>query len=94
MLTNPSIADDESKAVTYAAIFAVVFIALNAFLLIVALRASRRAKEIARTKKCASCGSIIDRDAAACPECRSVQVDEDTYLEPKKKDDTVRPKQL
>jgi len=92
MFTDDSIADDESKALTYAAVFAAVLIILNVSLLIVALRASKRMKEASMTRKCASCGAVIDRAATECPECRSVQVNEDTYLEPKRKDNAVRPK--
>ena len=92
MFTDPSVSDDGSKAIMYATVFAIVLIALNVLLLVVALRASKKLKAAAATKKCASCGTVIDRASAECPECRSVQVNDDTYLEPKRKEKVIKPK--
>jgi hypothetical protein len=92
IMFSGSVSDDSE--LTYAAVFAVILISLNAVLLAVAVRESRRAKRLATTKRCASCGSEMDRMSTECPGCRKVQVDDDTYLDPKVQDtDTkIRPK--
>ena len=92
MFTDPSISGDESKALTYATVFAVLLIVLNVLLLVIALRASKKLKAAAATKKCASCGSVVGKDETECPNCHKIQVNDDTYLEPKRKESTVRPK--
>jgi len=92
MFTDPSVSDDESKALMYAAVFAMILIALNLLLLAVALRASKKLKEALMTKKCASCGSVIGKEETECPNCHKIQVTEDTYLDPKRKENTVTPK--
>jgi hypothetical protein len=89
MVTNNYVTDDESIALKYAAIFAVILITLNALLLAIALRASRKMKKEALTKKCASCGLSIERDETKCPGCNAVQVSEDTYLDPREADSKV-----
>ena len=87
---------EESKAMTYATVFIIIFVSLNLILLAVGYSAYRKAKARMRTVECASCGTPIDRNAKACPVCRAVQplLDEDTYLVKKEeaKKDKVRPK--
>ncbi|MDR0334480.1 MAG: hypothetical protein LBH69_01150 [Methanomassiliicoccaceae archaeon] len=92
MLTDGSVAHDDSRAIMYAAVFAIILIVLNALLLTVALQASRKAKAAATSKKCASCGAVIHRAETECPECGAVQVNSGTYLDPKAEEEKIRPK--
>jgi len=87
-----SISDDESKAYTFAAVFAAVFIILNLLLLVVGYMIFKKAKRQRMMRSCTSCGTPINAGVASCPECAAVQpvpADENTYLEPKVKEDTV-----
>jgi len=89
-----SVAEDESKAFTFALIFAVVFIALNAVMLITSYIIFRKAKE-QTMKRCVSCDTLIEANARACPKCSTVQpmtIDEDMYLEPKERSVEVKKK--
>jgi cytochrome bd-type quinol oxidase subunit 2 len=83
--------DNEAATNTAAVIFAALMISLNALLLFTVLRESKRARRAAFMKKCASCGAVISRTATECPGCRAVQVNDDTYLDPKR-EDTAGPK--
>jgi len=95
LITDESIAEDTDRLFMYMAVFLAAFVILNILLVIVAVRASKRLKAKMDTKRCASCSSIIPRDAEACPKCRAVQpmvVPENSYLSPKKSDNEIRPK--
>gem|GEM_PF-1586087 len=93
MLTDASVTEDESKTLMYAAVFAAILIILNAALLVIGLRASRKARE-RTSEKCTSCGAVIDADATECPQCGALHIRDDMYLEPKPREDKrkIRPK--
>jgi predicted Na+-dependent transporter len=88
------LADDESKAFTYAAVFAAVFVILNAALLALGYSVYRNMKRQRSALKCVSCGSPVDKGSKACPVCNAMQPapTDDVYLEPRPKDNEIRPK--
>ena len=89
-----SMAEDESRAFTFALIFAVVFIALNAVMLLTGYMIFRKAREQSM-KKCVSCGTLIGANAKACSKCSTIQpisADDDMYLEPKERSVEVKKK--
>ena len=81
-----SISDDESKAFTVTAIFAVMFILLNAIMLTVGYMILKKAK-LRSAARCVSCNAIMDTNARTCPECNAAQPD--TYLEPKERNERI-----
>jgi ribosomal protein L32 len=91
MTTNDSISEDESKAFTYAVMFAAILIILNAVLLTIGLWALKRSK--ATSRKCVSCGAAIGSEST-CSKCGTAAAEDNIYLDPRDKgnDDTIRPK--
>ena len=78
----------EEESTTYAIVFAAILITLNVSLLVIGIWASRKLRKVS---KCASCGAVI-KNETVCPKCHTVQVDEDSYLEPKDEEKVIRPK--
>jgi len=92
MMTSDYASKDGQRALTYAAVFALILVGLNVLLLVIALRASKKMKKEAMTVRCASCGSPISKDLPRCEKCGSVNVTDDTYLDPKNDEPAVTPK--
>ena len=87
---SSGVSDDD--AFTYAAVFAVVIIILNAVILTAGYLMFRKIRCIS---KCASCGRSIAAGDKMCPKCGAMQplsLDSSVYLEPQKQEKTIRPK--
>jgi len=95
MLNNEEVWEDLGTLFTYMAVFFAVFFTLNILLVVVTLRASRKAKVRTDAKRCTSCSSTIPADARSCPKCHTVQpmaVDENMYLRPRSTGKDIKPK--
>ena len=90
-----SVTADESKALMYATVFIIILLALNMMLLAVGWSAYRKIKQGRGTVKCGMCGASADISAKACPKCRAIlppSIDGSMYLEPKEREEGIKPK--